>query len=819
MPRFSLSMKLVASIIFVIYKLEVFMRFDKEELFKELVTKHGMNLYLGAGFSVYSYNNDDERLPLGDEINQRLIDLFSLDKSRKLNLSKTCQKIKVNNADMLEKTLKDVYTVKDFDRDYMTITRLPIKNIITINIDNLVEKIFDDVASSANLSDTAIYGTLEKDKAASLYKLHGSVTYPLGSNMSFTETELTDLFIRDKKLFETVSYKLSIAPTIFWGTSLYDSNTLQLICNSEAYSKTAMQKWLVVYPDEKNKEYIEDYEDLGFNIIEADTKELIHYLGTQSFVRVVEDDKYIYREYREKFPTNFICNELKKSGVKRPVIEFFSGAEPIISDIVSNNVSKISYYDTLLETILKGNITLITGIPGCGKSTLLMQLAFSDELSGRKFLFNNIIKQEAEKLVKLVENDNNVTVFIDNLYSNIDALQVLRNANNIKLVVAERALNFEYVKRFLNISSDRIVDISNLCKNDIQLICKSMNRSSSEAFELMRDNANVSLLEIVFYTATATKIQERIKNYVKDLEGFKEENLKINLLELFTLVNYTSYCGIPCSMDMMYFYFSECIESYEDILYALDKMNKIIVESSDIEDEYNADQDYKVMRSKLFAEKSLGVLDSNIIAKVLNRFLDNVGTQIIYRYDIFKRRAYDADLTKRAFELKAGIEFYEKVLMNNKSPYIRHQYALYLQRKNEYDLAWKQIDQAYTESKKKIFSIANTHAIIMFEMNIVNQTDNQEELIMLKNTIEKSFSTLEFCITQDVRVNYHVLTYARNAIRYYEKYGIDEYSNQYIDSALNQLDILLNSGDYIFHGTLRELKNLQEQLIEIRKII
>lgn len=794
------------------------MRFDKEELFKELAKKHGINLYLGAGFSVYAYNEDGENLPLGDEINRRLISLFSLDNSRKFNLSKTCQKIKSTNADMLEKKLKEIYTVTSFDDDYLKLTSLPIKNIITINIDNLVEKIYDSPESSMNISDTAIYGSLEREKVASLYKLHGSVTYPVGTKMSFTETELTDLFIRDRKLFETVSFKLATAPTIFWGTSLYDGNTMQLICNSEAYSKSSMQKWLVVYPGEENKDYIEDYEEQGFNIIEADTKDLINYLAKQSFARKYEDNKYIYTEYREKFPTSFICNELKKSGVKRPVVDFFAGAEPLVSDIVSNNVSKTSYYDILLETILKGNITLITGIPGCGKSTLLMQLALSDELGGRKFLFNNIIKQEAEKLVNLVKDDNNVTVFIDNLYSNIDALNVLKEAKNVKLVLAERALNYEYVKRFLNISSDRIVDISELNKNDVQLICKSMNRSSLDAFDLMARNDNISLLEIVFYTATSTQIQERIKSYVKDLKEYKDNELKIDLLELFVLVNYTSYCGIPCSMDMMYFYFSDCIESYKDILYALEKMNRIIVESTDY-DNFNSSQDYKAMRSKLFAEKSFGILDSKIIALVMNKFLDKIGIHIIYRYDIFKRRAYDADLTKKAFSLDAGIEFYEKVLRNNKSPYVRHQYALFLQRKKEYDLAWKQIDQAYTESKKKIFSIANTHAIIMFEMNIISEASNDAELEILKQTIEKSFSTLEFCITQDVRVNYHVLTYARNAVRYYEKYGWDDFSEKYVNSALEQLKILLSSGEYIFGGTLRELKNLRNQLDDIKRNI
>lgn len=161
----------------------------------------------------------------------------------------------------------------------------------------------------------------------------------------------------------------------------------------------------------------------------------------------------------------------------------------------------------------------------------------------------------------------------------------------------------------------------------------------------------------------------------------------------------------------------------------------------------------------------------------------------------------------------------KKILEINQSPYIRHQYALFLQRKNLYDPAWKQIDQAYTESRKKIFSIANTHAIIMFEKNINNKKNNENELVLMKNTIDKSFSTLEYCITQDVWVNYHVLTYSRHAIRYYERFGIDEYTEQYIDSALNQLDTILTSGEYIFRGTLRELKNLQKELGEIKQII
>lgn len=772
------------------------MRFDKEPLFKELVRKHGFNVYLGAGFSVYAINDDGESLPLGNRINDKLIKLFQLDKTRGFNLSKTCQKIKKDSEGLLEKILKDTYRVCDFDNIYLELTKMPIKNIVTTNIDDLVERIYGSKESKIRISDSKIYGTLEKENMVNLFKLHGSVTYPLGEKMSFTEKELTDLFIRDKGLFESVTYKLAACPTIFWGTSLQDSNTLELISNSAVFAKNNMPKWIVVYPDEENRNLIEDFEELGFYIIEADTKDLIIHLSKQSFTRHDDDDVYIYKKYRETFPGNFICNELKRSGVRRPVVDFFSGAEPQISDIMSANVTKTSYYTEVLEQVLTNNITLITGIPGCGKSTLLMQLAFSNDISGHKFWFSNIIQQEAENLIQLVEEDRNVIVFVDNLYNSIDALQILNKVSNIKLVVAERALNFEHVKRYLPVSSNNIIDISNLNSMDIQNICKSMNRSSADAISLMKNNKNISLLEIVFFVSVNARIQDRIKLYIEDLQSFSENDLRVNLLELFALVNYTSYCGVPISMDMLYFYYSEEIDTYEDILYALDKMNKIIVESEDT-NEFDITQNYLVMRSKLFAEKSLNLLPREMMAEVLVKFLDNVSIHVIYRYDIFKRRAYDADITTRAFDLEQGKNFYEKLLERNNSPYVKQQYALFLQRKKKLDLAWEQIDQAYTDCKKKIFSIANTHAIIMFEKNMEIKWKDDEELVLLKRIIENSFSTLEFCITQDIRANYHVITYARHAINYYDKFKTDDYTGNYITNALSQVNSVLQSGEYI----------------------
>ena len=701
---------------------------------------------------------------------------------------------------------------------YTGLCRLPIKNIITLNIDNLVERIYEDESSTKIIADNNITGPLEKNNVVNLYKLHGSVTYPMGSDMSFTDKELTDLFVREPGLFNTVSLKLSSAPTLFWGTSFGDNDSLELICHSEIYSKSATPKWIVVYPLDNVEDTIEDLEDLGFNIVVADTKELMEDLCSLSFAASTKVKKYVYREYRENFPANFICNELEHSSVRRPVMDFFSGAEPVISDILSSNVKRTSYFNQILQTIFSKRVTLITGIPGCGKSTLLMQLAFGKEIDGRKFWFNSIIKQEAEKLVKLIKDDKNVTVFLDNLYSNVDAFEVLKGSSNIKLVLAERALNYEYVKRFLSISSDAIVDVSNLAASDIQNICLSMNKSSSDSIALMEKNENISLLEIVFFASTNAQIKERISGYIKDLAEFKDEKLKIDLLELYTLVNYTSSCGIPATMDMLYFYFGDLIENYEDIIYALKKMNKIIVETTDEELKIDESQDYLIMRSKLFAEKSIFLIPPEIFAHVLEKFLDKVSPHAIYRYDIFKRKAYDADFTRRAFSKTRGIQFYEKLLLQNSNPYVRHQYSIFLQRKGDINLAWEQIDRAHTECQKKIFSIANTHAIIMFEKNMAVEAKNEKELDIQKNTIGRSFSTLEYCLSQDIRVSYHALTYARNAIRYYEKFGKDEFSESYIDSATVQLNSIIDSKEYIYRPVLREMKTLLSELREIKSV-
>ncbi len=46
-------------------------------------------------------------------------------------------------------------------------------------------------------------------------------------------------------------------------------------------------------------------------------------------------------------------------------------------------------------------------------------------------------------------------------------------------------------------------------------------------------------------------------------------------------------------------------------------------------------------------------------------------------------------LLKEFLIWKRGVEFYEKLLGRNNFPYVKQQYALFLQRKTRLDLAWE----------------------------------------------------------------------------------------------------------------------------------
>ena len=77
----------------------------------------------------------------------------------------------------------------------------------------------------------------------------------------------------------------------------------------------------------------------------------------------------------------------------------------------------------------------------------------------------------------------------------------------------------------------------------------------------------------------------------------------------------------------------------------------------------------------------------------------------------------------------------------------------------------------------------------------------------------------DFSISDSLRnVRKSVLIYETIIIRYYEKFGKDEFSESYIDSATVQLNSIIDSKEYIYRPVLREMKTLLSELREIKSV-
>jgi len=770
------------------------MKFENQQAFEEVVSAEGLNLFLGAGFSVLANNRDDEKLMLGFELKDYLINHFELDKLKSSSLPKIAAHLKRNRKGDFYYLLKKNYTVHTFDQSYSSLHNIPIANIFTTNIDDLCENIYRN-SRNTYISDVEVYGYIESP-GINLYKLHGSVTYTHDKEMLFGPSELSGAFLRDPSFWHTVSMKIAAKPTLFWGANLEDANIIDILNPSTIGNRPSFPKWIVILPNEKQDWIADEYSSNGYRIIRSTTEELLQYLSRSKFAKA-ERTSSSKEDYNRYFSKNYLKTIQSTEHPVRPIASFYQGADPMWSDILQGKLTKLSYYDNALDKILKRSNCHLIGSPGSGKTTLLMQLASSPEIKGVKFFFSDLEPEKARFFANKIINEKHVYLFIDNIADNIESYDIIKSNSNVTFITAERDLKYETVKHLLKIKKNQIIDISDLPSHDIQGICDNM-KCRTQFFR----NERVSLFELCYKLWSGKSFYSRIKSLVKQIEEYSDD-----LLEFYALMTYVRYAGISASMDMLLCYYTDDAEiDYQTIYEFTDKIYSLIDESSP---ERDYSQDYFTLRSKAFSELSIKDIPETTLGKVLSKFHHNVYRGIINRYDIFRRRAVDADITMKAFSnVEDGKKFYHMVMHQNASPFVKHQFSLYLWRKGHIEDAWRQIDDAYTESAGNVYSITNTHAFILFDTNIQKAPDEKGVVF---DTLKRTFDVLENCLKRDQRKSYHVTTFAHNAVQYYNKYKDDD-GKIYLNKAYNYLTIELAKDQYIPNKIYKGFIDLKKKL-------
>ncbi len=768
----------------------------------------GVNLFLGAGFSIAAkgiFEGKPKNLPVGDYLRQELLSRFNRPKTSKLSLAQLCQIISTTQKDDLNNFFRERFNVIEFDNLYKNLERISLKSIFTTNIDNLVFKIFED-SHNFYVNDISTRGpSMPSGTAIDYIALHGCINYPDSNSMDFSPIEIASSFERDKDKWFGYINRIQKTPTIYWGYKIEDAGVLQALSKEASGGKEKADSWIVLRSTDE--ESIEYFSSMGFQIIEADTVEFLKYLGQLKKLKSSDKSKLlIERNFKEYFlPT-------QNSVSVRSLNEFYLGAEPVWYDIYFGNLHKTDHFSKIKDSIHGDKNCIIIGSAVTGKSTLLRQLAVNFNGEFHSLFIEEISPEKAHLLKKDIDAEGaKVLLFIDNAADSWESINILRSSSNIKIIIAERDYIYDSVAhRFPTNYS--IFDVTGLNKIDIQSIIdkipNGVQRINKPFFETASNKKQIfqdfdpSFLEVLDSKVYGHFLSER---FIESIYEIKEESdVKYDLI---TLACYMYMCRVPMSTDVAISYLGSKLADKTQITALLGSMSSILSNYSG--EHSDASQDFFVPRSRAVAETVIRGMKVGELKYLLVRFHENISTTKITRYDIFKRMAYDANLTNKAFpNWKEGLEFYEKCLHRDQSHSFKQQAAIYLSRKKQTLLAFKWIDEALSIAGNRAASVKNTYAVILFN---ANYEKNGSEIV---RSLDDSMNILRDCYKDDLKKIYHAKVFADQAIKYFDKFKNSELALSYLDEAEEWLksESKLRTGDRSIGTLLRSLKSRKRQV-------
>ena len=278
------------------------------------------------------------------------------------------------------------------------------------------------------------------------------------------------------------------------------------------------------------------------------------------------------------------------------------------------------------------------------------------------------------------------------------------------------------------------------------------------------------------------------------LERVKDANTEA--FELILLTAYLSFHRSALTTDIIFKYFNDL--NYDKLKQRIQLVNTYISELIEAD---LVDQDYYSLRTGLFATLSHKVAlrkYTKEYGETILHFLREIQPNYIYKYYVFKRRAYDSNLFYQLFGNNAD-EVYQIVYFNDPSAYTLQQWALYKAKCHRYEEAFIDINKAINLLPNN-FSIKNSRAIILFE---ANKDKNYSEA---EPYLEEAMDILSDCYHCDKRKEYHLSKYQEFAI-----YLKTQYDNgSYIHSAIEWAQELFENENTRNDKVGRWLNNLEK---------
>lgn len=761
------------------------MKVELDSLFLDKL-KTGISIFSGAGFSVLPAP-DGAKLPNSAELCveiQKEFGLQDIPVERGLEyISEFCPESEYQTF------LRNRFTVSEYNPLYDVINKLTIKNFVTTNIDNIIRKLTDH-SERYYLKSIREYGaTMNGCNELCYIPLHGDVSDP-NSKLYFGSFDLAVVDKQNRDLFDLMYGKLAKEPILFIGYGFHDKAVLSVIKRLMDLGTTDI--WVQFLPEDKDN--IELFKSKGCHIIEASTESLLSWIDTN----IQDDSGNLASQNAINKDLHHFCVPTISEVVSIPQKEFFqqgnTGWHSILTDVPYERKIVAELENA---TLTRKNVILI-GCRFSGKTTILMQLARKVK-HRNKFYVDGITKEEAEFMIKKI-GEQDVWIFFNNCTDNILAYNAFAKIKNIKLVGASEEYRFETVKHLLDkainykvfncneISKDEARQIFNKIPSGIRKEHFSYKETSDEKF---------SMLEMVAQNVIGVFTKKHISKMLHEIEKHNIDMLKIVALTSYLSENGSaiSYVNVANLLDInVYPNAVNIVKQTKDYLRAYDYR-------FDLDEE---EQDYFILRSKLFAINVRNILIEEykkFFASIVSKFTVKEAQYNILRYNVFRRKAYDAEFFAKLFTLGQAETLYKELYEKDDSPYTLQQWALCLASFKHYQDAFIKIDKAISLMPNN-FSFKNSQAIILFESN--KEIGSADAI----GYMEKAMDTLKMCYMDDKRKIYHAQKFAEFAIYFHNKYD----RNDYLENAWQWISEIIQEDSSPSPRTLR----IRDKLMSIK---
>ncbi len=730
---------------------------ENEALLKNNLAK-GICLFTGSGFSVLP-SPTGATLPTGTGLCKDAIKHFNLEDVSEEDglpyISQLCP-----DSDYQD-FLREKFSVSDYNPLYNVINAINLKAFITTNIDNIIRLVVTN-GNRYYIKNIREYGATYYNPCELVYiPLHGDVT-DVSSRLYFGKFELSDVDMVNRDLFSQMQGILSQHPILFWGYSFNDSGVLKTI--KDIVAKNPSNIWIQTRKGDKKTQRL--FKEIGCNIIVADTDELLVWVEkNRPQTSHIDGDEEIASDpelARYRIPTI-------DSVPVVPMQDFFCEGTTAWYPVIQRLPYERAVVASAQDKALTCKNVIITGCRFSGKTIALMQLARRIG-SPNKFFVQGVTKEESSFIIKRIAGKK-AWVFYDNCCNDIDAFLAFAKEKNITLIGASDDYLLETVRHILSQalgSSYTVINCSEISRAESQQMYNSLPPGLRNNTHHYTDEPNekYTMLEFISNNVKQALTEQHVRRILKEIDSDSPDLFSIISLAAYLEKNGSaiSYGNVAHLLDINVF--PEAVTCTKAAGHYLREYNYSIVPS-----EFDGYQDFFQLRSKrfnYFAEKILLKDYKEDYKKTIKWVIQSESQYSIFRYDVFRRSAFDSELFYKAFDYADAMRIYDYLFDCEDNPFTLQQKALCQALFGHYQEAFANIDMALSRLPEN-FSFKNSQAIILFEANHKNHVAGSI------GYMNQAMQILEKCYSNDKRKLYHAQKFAEFAIILCDEYAITDY--------------------------------------------